>query len=253
MTDSCQISEETLSAFIDGELPPRQRRQLAYHIADCPICSRRVGRLYAMKSYVASTEQVSGAFPARLGARIRQALDTVDQVARSIPHLGPRPTPAWRLPTLVTVGVLLIGAALYGRQLLMIRPGSTEVLFQAHYHAAAQLPSTPLGLGRYEAITTGAGASRWQPVKTTLLRIDGRLGQQQVYRAGQAVVSHFSLPEQSFTPEATRRVYQGPQLFYVHAGTELSMVAWRQPDGWEILVADMYPEQLLHVATVMAR
>lgn len=248
MTDWCPISEETLSAFIDGELSPRHRRRLACHIADCPICSRQLGSLYAMKSYVASPEQVTASFPAELGTRIRQALDTVDRVAHSLPHLGPRPVAAWRLPALVAVGVVLIVGALYSRQLLVTRPAPMEVLFQAHYQAVRQLVPTHLGLGRYEAVPTSAGERPWRPVKTALLRLNGGLGQQQVYRLGRAVLSQFSLPEQSFQPDAMFRLYQGRRLFYISAGANLSMVAWRQPDGWGILVADMYPEQLLPLA-----
>ena len=252
MTDWCKISEETLSAFLDGELPRRQQRQLACHIVDCPVCSRRVGSLYALKNYVGYAEQVATSVPAGLWTHIREALDTVDRVARSLPHLGPRSVPAWRLPALVAVGVVLIVSALYTRQLLVTRPGTVDSLFQAHYSAVAQLLPTHVGMGRYEAISTGSQRKTWQPIRMGVVRISGALGKQQVYRMGWAALSYFSLPDRALQPDSMVVVQQNQELFYLGTSAQLSMVAWRQPDGWGILVADMYPEQLLPLAEAHA-
>ena len=252
MTDWCEVSEETLSAFVDGELSPRQQRRLACHIADCAVCSQRLGRLYAMKSYMGSAEQYDTSVPAGLWTRVRMALDTVDRVARSLPQLAPRPVPAWRLPALVAVGVLLIIAALYTRQLVVMRPTTAELLAQAHHSAITVLPAHQ-GLGRYQAISTDATTNAWQPVRTALVRVDGGLGEQRVYQVGPAVLSYFSLPDRAFEPDTMLVLHQGRRLFYVGTTAELSVVAWRQPEGWGALVAHMYPDQLLPLAEMYVR
>jgi len=248
----CKVSEETLSAFVDGELSGRQRRWLACHIADCPLCSRRVGHLYAMKSYVAATEKVTSPIPARLWHRVRTALDTVDHVAQSLPRLSPRPAPAWRLPALVTVGILLIGLAIYSRHSLAPGPTPTDLLLDFHRTATAQLQPPQPNWGRYELIKAGSGQSADQLLGSGLIKVGGSFGQQQVYRHGLAAISHFSLPAQSFAPEAMISIDHGGRSFYIASSLELSIVAWRQPDGWRVLVADMYPEQLLPLAQMYA-
>lgn len=253
MTDWCRISEDTLSAFVDGELTLRQQRQLACHVAHCARCSQQLGALYAMKSYVHSVEQVDGAVPAGLWPRLRQALDTVDRVARSLPYLPPRPISAWRLPALVAVGVVLIISALYARQLLITRPTTPELLAVAHRSATAHLLPPDPGLGRYQTISTGTPRKPWQPIRSALVRVGGGLGHQQVYLAGPVALSYFSLPDQALGPDNLIAVYQTPRTFYVGTALQLSMVAWREPEGWGVLVADMYREQLLPLAELHAR
>ena len=253
MTQWCRISTETLSAFVDRELAPRRCRRLACHVADCPSCSQRLGALYAMKSYVGSAEQAAAPLPAGLWRRLRDALDTVDRVAQSLPHLTPRPVPAWRLPTLAAMGVVLVLAALCVRQWAVMRPTTPELLAVAHRSSVARLLTTAAGADTYQPVSTHPGPTGWQPLGAAVVHIGNGFGQQQIYQVGPAILSYFSLPDRPFEPDEMIIVRQGPHILYVSTGAGLSMVGWREPGGWGVLVADSYADQLLPLAELRAR
>ena len=44
----CRQSTETLSAFVDGDLPPGEAQAVRAHAADCPRCTLSIGELRAM-------------------------------------------------------------------------------------------------------------------------------------------------------------------------------------------------------------
>jgi anti-sigma factor RsiW len=47
MNDSHEIVEPLLSAYLDGELDPARREQVAAHLAICAICTRELAHLQA--------------------------------------------------------------------------------------------------------------------------------------------------------------------------------------------------------------
>lgn len=44
MDSPCLIDAETLSRFLDGELPPSEYRNIQAHVPSCAACTLRVGR-----------------------------------------------------------------------------------------------------------------------------------------------------------------------------------------------------------------
>src|SRR5260370_27307500 len=54
----CEVQFERLSAFVDGELDPREELELRRHIERCDRCRSIVETLLATKAAVASTAEV---------------------------------------------------------------------------------------------------------------------------------------------------------------------------------------------------
>ena len=72
MYDRCSITPETLSAFVDGELPAKEQRRLAQHITTCQACSHQLGTMYALKVYVGCHDQQPASVPSRLWEAVRR-------------------------------------------------------------------------------------------------------------------------------------------------------------------------------------
>jgi len=53
----CRQSTETLSAFVDGELPPAQAQAVRAHAAGCPRCTISIGELRAMLTAARALER----------------------------------------------------------------------------------------------------------------------------------------------------------------------------------------------------
>jgi len=69
---SCQVYEEMLSAYVDGELPPLDRQALEEHLATCDTCGQVLLELRSMKMALQSLPEVEP--PAGLHATIMRNL-----------------------------------------------------------------------------------------------------------------------------------------------------------------------------------
>jgi Putative zinc-finger len=55
--NGCTQSAETLSAFVDGDLPPAEAQALRTHTAGCPRCTLSIGELRAMMTAARALER----------------------------------------------------------------------------------------------------------------------------------------------------------------------------------------------------
>jgi hypothetical protein len=69
----CTQSTETLSAFVDGDLPPGETQALRAHAADCARCTVSIGELRAMMTAARALERPEP--PPTLWAAVEGALD----------------------------------------------------------------------------------------------------------------------------------------------------------------------------------
>lgn len=70
----CSFCRKNLSAFLDGELGPQERRQVELHISDCADCRREMERLRKMVRLVGGMERPE--VPAQLWEATQRKLAT---------------------------------------------------------------------------------------------------------------------------------------------------------------------------------
>ncbi len=70
----CSFCRKNLSAFLDGELDPQERRQVELHISDCADCRREMERLRKMVRLVGGMERPE--VPAQLWEATQRKLAT---------------------------------------------------------------------------------------------------------------------------------------------------------------------------------
>lgn len=115
MSSLCQPTRESLSAYIDGELPPDRSREIADHLATCASCSAEYNELLETVAAVRSQLERFEA-PDVLRARIRAAIATTpsemaaEQAATRHVHRA-----SWRKTWVASLAAaVVIGAALGG-------------------------------------------------------------------------------------------------------------------------------------------
>ena len=247
MAEQCPITSEALSAFVDGELPSEQRRELSRHIVTCPSCSRQVGTIYSLKVLAGGPDQQPARLPRGFWKRARRRLDEIDAVARKVVSIGPARAPARRLAALAGAGVLMIMLAVGIRGALMPRTAKWMYLARAHRTATAQL--IPPAAVRQPPDRSGQATQvGWQPGHAQAIQTQMCSGRQVVYSRPGAVVSYFIVPCDSLDVSGLDFTNQRGLHFYLTASDELSMIAWRQGPGWGILVGATDAEQLLELA-----
>lgn len=75
--ETCRQAVEMMTAYLDGALPPRQRRDLEHHLGVCPHCAEYLTQL---KATIRATGRIDAA---QLSPQVRRALiDLFRQTAR---------------------------------------------------------------------------------------------------------------------------------------------------------------------------
>jgi anti-sigma factor RsiW len=106
----CRECELLLWAFIDGELPPAQRREVAAHLESCAQCSRAYEQLRAFPLQIGQLSMATppADFSARLMERIA-LLPPPSQLATQYEQRRPLP---WSGPTGMVVAFSAAAAAI---------------------------------------------------------------------------------------------------------------------------------------------
>jgi len=252
VAEQCPVTSETLSAFVDGELPSDQRRKLARHIVTCPSCSRQLGTIYSLKVLASGPDQQLARVPRGFWKRAHGRLDEIDAVARKVVSISPGRPPAWRLATLAAAGVLMIILAVAIRGALMPRPVGWMYLARAHRTATAQLLA-PAAIRQRPDRSGQAIQAAWQPGHAQPIHTQMCSGRQVVYQRPGALISYFVLPCNSLDVSRLDFTYQGRLRFYLATRDKLSLIAWRQGPGWEVLIGATDAEQLLELARLLGK
>jgi anti-sigma factor RsiW len=125
-----------LSSYLDGGLRGRRGEKVGRHAQTCPACARRLAALRAVKSTLASQQEVE----ARPGWLRR----VQEEVA-----VGRLPSStSWirlRLRLRLAAGIAAVGAGLVGVGLWLVPPPSAPVSFQDEVRQHLVQMSNPLG------------------------------------------------------------------------------------------------------------
>lgn len=248
MSDRCEDQQPKLAAWVDGQAPKEERRQVASHVILCRECAAEAGHMLAAKTLLERGEELVRAVPPQgLWQRILTDLDRADgaQTALARP-LGARPT---RLPAIVAAGAVLIVAALLV-SLQVNRPvGVTEQLLAAHaqaLHAAGIIG--PVATGAWHAVGTSVGQPplvvRWRAIE----KLNGAFAIHRVCTAGRLPVSVISVSAGAVPlADMQRVIYRGREMFVGTAAQGSVVVTIRQGMA-TILMANTPPEELLPFA-----
>lgn len=161
---SCEEFSQDLSAYLDGELPPRERAALEAHLRDCPRCRQELASLRAVSRLVASLPAVEPS------EEFTRALSR--EVAARRPRRWLRPIPLFRgdlIPALavaavalIVVTTVLIVPSLTGRLRWTRRtvpPTPFETTPKTLAPAPSPAPAPPTGAVRWEAEKGSAPAA----------------------------------------------------------------------------------------------
>jgi anti-sigma factor RsiW len=97
----CKVEFETLSAFVDGELDPREELDLRRHLEMCQQCHAILDALLGTKAAVASTAEVR-AVPHSLRVHVSRLTGQV-----------PRKRQIWLFPVIALTAAVLVSIATY--------------------------------------------------------------------------------------------------------------------------------------------
>ena len=116
MTETCDTTRDSLSAYVDGELPPDQAAAIAEHLATCGACSAEYETLLETVALLRNQLNRYTA-PDVLRARVRTALastprEPVGEAVELLPAPRRRARFARWTPTASWAATLLIAAAL---------------------------------------------------------------------------------------------------------------------------------------------
>ena len=132
----CRTFQKQISAYLDGELPPREQQKLEAHLDQCETCARMYEQLLQLTRSLKLLRQNP---PPGMWSAIHQRLE--DRSARKSSIAW---TPRWKLLGVGAAILLLIGLGLY---FLFPISSPEEVPFEyyleAHAMSAIRMPFTP--------------------------------------------------------------------------------------------------------------
>lgn len=98
---------ERLAAWIDGELPPEERRDVEAHLAECEECARLLADMAAVDGLARDLplEAPPGYFES-FPARVRTRLEATTRARRGLRGRGPGPAWTWAVAAALLLGVV---------------------------------------------------------------------------------------------------------------------------------------------------
>jgi hypothetical protein len=233
----CPREEEVLSAFVDDEAPAERQRLLARHVMGCEKCAAETGRLLAVRRYLCVQPAPASLSPDFWG-RLGHALRLNDQVA----HAAPRPQRRWQ-PRLALAGaaamlliVVALGVSSHAPAPTMVAeaPDIMAPSLSASWPSSTPYLSSPMPSLQPAAFSTGpvmndglwTPPAEFAPPVRRAARPEASVG-----------VTHAVLPEQPLGGEPVERGIGGREYYAAQRGS-MTLVSWRQADGWHLLTAE---------------
>ncbi len=155
----CDAVRDNLGAYLDGELAPERREELAAHLAECPGCADELDALRRLAADLAAPTEAEP--PPALWDAIERRLDAANETGRPSRRLL-----VLRRPAAIAAGlVLAVGVGLIGK--LLIGPGAVPAAASTIDFSvlldglASDAPSAvDAFLTRYEAQAVSAAEAR---------------------------------------------------------------------------------------------
>jgi hypothetical protein len=241
----CQKCGEWLAAWVDGEMPDRDRRRLAGHVVLCDDCAAEAGQMMAEKVLVSRPEPVTEA-PPELWSKVAAEMDRVDGVQRAL-----APSPRRRrslVPALSLVGLLLILGALHLGARMTTPSSVARQLLAAHAAALSASHMYNDDQRNLQAVSTSYSAPSLVPVWQAIDKFNSAFAIHKLYMAGRTPVSVISVPQDSIPVSGmTRKVVAG-SVFFTADEQDGAVVVYRRDGMAVVVMGNTTLEELLPIA-----
>ncbi len=235
--EAAGCSEETLSAWLDNELEPTEKRELALHVACCVSCAQALGQLLAARTCVAVPAPAEAKLPPAFWRGVRRRLDEVDSLVRATDLLPPRRQPLLSRHLVIAaaaIAILALGARSY-------LTSHDQVPRLTSLHLAASI--TPNDPGLIQAVGFRPD-EQWRLVANNVVNIKGVWALQSTYVVGGLPVSVFRLPTGTLDTSRLAPVAVGSQVIYLASERTSSLAARRNALGWDVIVSRSTPTHI---------
>ena len=242
-SDRCQKCGEWLAAWVDGEMPERDRRRMAGHVILCDDCAAEAGQMMAEKVLVARPEP-EVAPPPQLWSQVVTELDRVDGVQRA---LAPQARRRSMVPVFAAAGVLLIAGSLYLRS-IVFTPGSVVGQLLATHSAAVRASGLYNEEQRnLQAVSSSLSSPTLVPIWQAVDKFNSAFAVHRLYLAGRTPVSVISMPEDAVPVSGlSRQVYAGRE-FFVGSEPDGAVVIYRNGGMAEVVMGNTTVDELLPI------
>jgi hypothetical protein len=231
-------AEEKLSAWLDNELEPTEKRELALHVTACDGCALSLGQLLAARTCVAVPAAAPAKVPPAFWRGVRRRMDEVDRLVRATDLLPHRRQPL--LSRHLALAAAAIAILALGARTYVVSHEQVPRMTSLHL-AASGMPGDP-------GLTQAVGFrpdDQWQPVSNTVVNINGVWALQSTYLVGGLPVSVFRLPQGTLDPSHLAPVAVGNQVIYLASQRTSSLAARRNSLGWDVVVSRSTPRHTI--------
>ena len=150
----CTQADDRLTAYLDGELPAPQERQVAEHLLGCPVCQAQVAELrFAMEAIQRALASAPSPAPPELLVGVRRAVNE-ETPATGTPESGPGEVRA----LLVRVGGMALAACFLVVVALTMHLGQPPTVHVAHDPEATPEPEDSLVPEQADRKVVGEGS-----------------------------------------------------------------------------------------------
>lgn len=258
---TCQEMQEYLQEFMDVTLTPGQMGRLQAHVEACPACAGELAIQREIRNRVAA-EAPRREPPAALRQKVKEILTAKPKEVRT---LRLRPAPQWAMAFAVLALISLVSFAVLNLSRERIPPILIEAV---NDHRSFVMRGTPPA----EPTTDRHQVQDWLAAKvgfefdppaaqgTDLQLLGGdvtyfleRKVACLLYGKGKMLVSLFVLPDEGVeVPRTGYRRVDGLEI-YVTSRDGYGVALWKKGSLLYSLVTEFPPDELLGVATQMAR
>ena len=238
----CELLEEELSAFADGELDDETRATVAEHVAGCGLCAAELDDMRCIKSMVSRIRRTEVAAPESLAI-------FPDEQPAAVPQTS---TAFWRRP-LPGKAIALAAAAVFVGLLIGWRhtAGQYGYLARANDAVVAHLSGATVALrdggdGPNQRVGGGGGTSYL--LYSGPAQVGEQPVNQAVYVMGEFIVSQFIFNAGEFDDSQMSRMSVGNRDYRVAASREFSIVTCTSGTEQSVLVAACPAEELVKLA-----
>jgi hypothetical protein len=243
--DRCDKCGEWLAAWVDGEMPDRDRRRLAGHVVLCDDCAAEAGQMMAEKVLVSRPEPVTEA-PRQLWSKVVAEMDRVDGVQRAL-----APSPRRRrslVPALSLAGILLVIGALHFAATMTTPSSVAGQLLAAHAAALSASHMYNDDQRNLQAVSTSYAAPSLVPVWQAVDKFNSSFAVHKLYMAGRTPVSVISVPQDSIPVSGMSRQVHAGSVFFVADEQDGAVVVYRRDGMAEVIIGNTTVEDLLPIA-----
>lgn len=240
----CPLTDEELSAFLEGALGLETAREIANHILTCDRCARNLGHVAAAET-VLSLPAESGPYPELsedFWPQLRRRLDEVDRLVEATTV---KKTDRRRyLPLIAVAGIALILVSIVAHQSFMgsMSPVNPAELAYMHHRAM----TTPQTGGQDTGDIATVGATDTNSFHGPhMVDLDGTPALSWHYLIGGRPVSVMFTTTEAVDTDAMHRIRVNGRVYYLLQTPTGNVLVDTSEDLWRVVVGQTTPLEMV--------